>query len=308
MITGAAQMDGAILICSAEDGAMSQTREHLLLAKQIGIKHLVVFINKVDIVLDLEQIELVKESIRDELKKNGYDVENTPMIGGSALCALEGREPEMGEKAIVELLETIDNHIPIPERDEKADFFMPIEDVFTITGRGTVVTGKVERGTLQKGKEVEISGLGNEVIRTVAVSIEMHKKELDEARAGDSVGINVRGVKKEQVARGQVLTNPKETGKVKTCDKFLAQAYILTKEEGGRHTSFKSGYRPQFYFGATDVTGTIKFDEDEKKVEPGYTVEFTVELAKPVTIEEKKNFVIREGSHTIGQGTIISLL
>lgn len=308
MITGAAQMDGAILILSAEDGTMDQTKEHLLLAKQIGIKYLVVFINKIDIVADLEQVEMAKEEIKEELKRVGYDAENTPIIGGSALCSLEGRNPEIGEQKIAELLDAIDNSIPTPERDEKGTFLMPIEDVFSISGRGTVVTGKVEQGILKKGEEVEISGLGNDSIKTVAVSIEMHNKELDEARAGDSVGINVRGVKKDQVTRGQALTKPKETGKIKLHDKFVARAYILTKEERGRHTGFRSGYRPQFYFGGTDVTGTITLTNKDTVVEPGSTVDFTVELTKPVTIEEKKNFVIREGNHTIGQGTIIELL
>jgi elongation factor Tu len=307
MITGAAQMDGAIVVVAASDSVMNQTKEHLLLAKQVGVKHLVVFINKADL-SDPETLKLVEADIRGNLAEHGYDGEKTPIVTGSALCTLEGRNPEIGKDSINKLLEAIDNHIPIPERDEGAPFSMSIEDVFTISGRGTIVTGKVNQGTLQVGEEVEISGLGNKTIKTVATSIEMHHKELEKTVAGDSVGIRVRGVERDQVTRGQVLTKPSKSGEIKVYDKFVARAYILSKEERGRHTSFRSGYRPQFYFRTADVTGTITLTNKDAVVEPGNTVDFTVELIKPVTIEAKENFVIREGNHTIGQGTVIELI
>ena len=309
-------MDGAILICSAQDGAMEQTREHLLLAKQVGIKYLVVFVNKVDVVLDLEQIGLVKEEIKEELKKFGYDAENTPMIGGSALCALEGRNPEIGEKAIIELLEAVDNYIPTPQRNLDAPFKMYIEDIFTITGRGTVVTGKVGQGILTKGEEVVISGMGRPSMKATATGLEMYQKELDKAIPGDDVGVLLRGVERDQVVRGQLLSKPsKNTEEVKPCNKFSAKAYILSKEERGRHTSFGSGYCPQFFFHTADTTGKITLtkedgetEDKDKVVEPGNTIVFKVELIKPLVINEKENFIIREGGRTIGQGTVLKTL
>ncbi|CAI2161717.1 1292_t:CDS:1 [Funneliformis geosporum] len=308
MITGAAQMDGAILILSAQDGSKEQTKEHLLLAKQIGIEYLVVFLNKVDMVSDLEEIDLVKEEIKEDLRKAGYDAEKIPIIGGSALCALEGRNPEMGEEKISDLLDAIDNYIPTPQRNVDAPFKMYIKDIISITGQGTVVTGDVEQGVLKRGQEVEISGLGNETIKTVATSIEMHKKELEEARAGDDVGIKLRGVKKEQITRGQLLSVAIKGTKIKTYNKFFATAYILSREERGRHTNFRDGYRPQFYLAATDVTGTIELKDKSQEVAPGSTVEFTVNLIKPLAIEKNEKFIIREGGHTVGQGTILETL
>jgi len=306
MITGAAQMDGAIVVVAASDSVMDQTKEHLLLAKQVGIKYLVVFINKAD-VSDPETMDLVEMDIRENLAKHGFDKDNTPVIKGSALCALEGRNPEIGKESIAKLLEAVDNYIPTPQRNLDAPFKMYIEDIFTISGRGTVVTGKVEQGTLKKGEEVEVSGLGKETVKTVVTGIEMYNKELEQAQAGDDIGVNLRGVKKEQVVKGQLLSKPSKEGKVNSYNKFTAKAYILSKEERGRHTSFRSGYRPQFFFRTTDVTGTITLAKEEV-VEPGSTVEFTVELIKPVVIEEKENFVIREGGHTIGQGTVLKTL
>nr|CAG8435682.1 12342_t:CDS:2 [Entrophospora candida] len=308
------KMDGAILICSAQDGAMNQTKEHLLLAKQIGIKYIVVFINKVDVVLDLDQIQLVKDEIKDELKKLGYDAEKTPMIGGSALCALEGKNSEIGEKAIVELLEAVDKHIPTPERNVDAPFKMYIEDIFSIEKVGTVITGRVEQGTLKKGEEIEISGLGRPTKKTVATGLEMHNKELGEegAQPGDGIGIKLRGVAKDEVERGQLVSKVSEAEKlkekIKTCNKFSATAYISSKEERGRHTSFRSGYRPQFYFRTADVTGTISLKNKDEEVKPGNSVEFTVELIKPLAIEEKEKFIMREGGSTIGQGTVLEII
>jgi elongation factor Tu len=316
MITGAAQMDGAILVCSAQDGAMEQTREHLLLAKQIGIKYIVVFINKVDIVLDLDQIQLVKDEIKEELEKLGYNAEDTPMIGGSALFALEGKNPEIGEKAIVDLLDAVDNHIPTPERNINARFKMYIEDIFSISKVGTVVTGRVEQGTLKKNEEIEISGLGRPTIKTVATGLEMHNKELGEegAQPGDGIGIKLRGVEKDKVVRGQLVSKVSEQEKlpedkrIKAYSKFSATAYISSKEERGRHTSFRSGYRPQFFFRTADVTGTISLKNKDEEVKPGNRVEFTVELIKPLVIEEKENFIMREGGSTIGQGTVLETI
>jgi len=316
MITGAAQMDGAILVCSAQDGAMEQTREHLLLAKQIGIKYIVVFINKIDVVSDLDQIQLVKEEIKEELERLGYNAENTPMIGGSALFALEGRDPEKGEKKIVELLEAVDSHIPTPERNIDAPFKMYIEDIFGIPKVGTVITGRVEQGTLKVGEEVEISGLERKAIRTVVTGLEMHNKVLGEegAQPGDGIGIKLRGVAKDDVERGQAVSKVSEQEKlpedkrVKTYSKFSATAYISSKEERGRHTSFRSGYRPQFFFRTADVTGTISLKNKDEEVKPGNRVEFTVELMKPLVIEEKERFIMREGGSTIGQGTVLETI
>ncbi|CAH1755789.1 23662_t:CDS:2 [Entrophospora sp. SA101] len=303
MITGAAQMDGAILVLSAQDGTMEQTKEHLLLAQQVGVKHLVVFINKVDVIQDLEQIELVKEEIKEELKLRGYDSENTPIIGGSALCALEDRQPELGEKAILELLEAIDNHIPIPPRDETKPFLMYIEDSFTISGQGTVATGKVRQGKLKVGDEVEIVGFGAKK-KAVVKGIEMFHKQLDETKPGDDVGINLRGVERSEILRGQVLAAP---GSITPHKKFEAAAYILSKDERGRHTEFKSGYRPQFYIYTADITGTIELPENAPHVEPGNTVAFAVELINDVALEVGDTFSIREGAHTIGRGTITKI-
>ncbi|RHZ35593.1 elongation factor Tu [endosymbiont GvMRE of Glomus versiforme] len=309
MISGAAQMDGAILVVSAEDGAMPQTKEHLLLAKQMGIKYMVVFINKVDVVLDLEQIKFAEEEIKEEIKKHGYDAENTPIIAGSALCALEERNPELGEKSIIDLLNAIDNYIPDIQRDETSIFRMPIEEIFTISGRGTVVSGKVKQGVLKKGDEVEVIGLKGDAIRTIAVSIEMYHKELEEARAGDDVGINLRGVKKESLKRGQILK--KVIGKkegTKIYKKFFAHAYVLSEEEKGRHSNFKSGYRPQFYFNTADITGTIVLENKDEEAKPGSRVEFTVELIKPMAIESGDNFIMREGGRTVGTGSVTKVI
>jgi elongation factor Tu len=312
MITGAAQMDGAIVVVAASDSVMDQTKEHLLLAKQVGIKYLVIFINKAD-VSDTETMDLTEMDIRENLAKHGFDKDNTPVIRGSALCALEGKKPEIGKEALAKLLEVVDNYIPTPQRNLDAPFKMYIEDVFTISGRGTVVTGKVEQGILKKGEEVEISGLGSAVIKTTVTGIEMYHKELDEARAGDDAGINLRGVKRENVKRGQLLSRPSKSGENKPCNKFIAKAYILSKEERGRHTSFQSGYCPQFYFGTADTTGRITLvkeneentEDKDKVVEPGSTVTFKVELIKPLVIKEKQDFIIREGGNTVGRGMIL---
>ncbi|CAI2164094.1 10742_t:CDS:2 [Funneliformis geosporum] len=306
MITGAAQMDGAIVVVAASDSVMDQTKEHLLLAKQVGIKYLVIFINKAD-VSDTETMDLTEMDIRENLAKHGFDKDNTPVIRGSALCALEGKKPEIGRESLAKLLEVVDNYIPTPQRNLDAPFKMYIEDVFTISGRGTVVTGKVEQGILKKGEEVEISGLGSAAIKTTVTGIEMYHKELDEARAGDDAGINLRGVKRENVKRGQLLSRPSKSGENKPCNKFIAKAYILSKEERGRHTSFQSGYCPQFYFGTADTTGRITLvkeneentEDKDKVVEPGSTVTFRVELIKPVVIKEKQDFIIREGGNTV---------
>ncbi|WP_027123957.1 elongation factor Tu [Mycoplasmoides pirum] len=302
MITGAAQMDGAILVVSATDGPMPQTREHILLARQVGVPKMVVFLNKCDVASDPEMQELVAEEVKDLLKSYGFDGDNTPIIRGSALEALNGK-PEWEEK-IKELMKAVDDTIPDPVRDTEKPFLLPIEDVMTITGRGTVVTGRVERGTLKLNDEVEIVGLG-ETFKSVVTGIEMFRKELDEARAGDNAGILLRGVDRGQVQRGQVLAKP---GSITPHTKFKAEIYALKKEEGGRHTAFLNGYRPQFYFRTTDVTGSIKLKDGTEMVMPGDNTEITVELISPIACEKGSKFSIREGGRTVGAGTVVEVL
>ena len=302
MITGAAQMDGAILVIAATDGPMAQTKEHLLLAQQVGVKRMVVFMNKCDMVDDPEMLELVEMDIRENLEKYGYDPDNTPIIQGSALKALEG-DPKYVEK-IMELMDAVDTWIETPERDTEKPFLMPIEDVFTITGRGTVVTGRVERGQLKLNEEVEIVGL-KETKKSVVTGIEMFRKQLDYAECGDNAGVLLRGIAREDVERGQVLAKP---GSVTPHTKFKAQVYVLTKEEGGRHTPFFSNYRPQFYFRTTDVTGVIELPEGTEMVMPGDNVEMTVELIAPIAIENGTKFSIREGGRTVGAGNVSEII
>ena len=302
MITGAAQMDGAILVIAATDGPMAQTREHILLARQVGVPKMVVFMNKCDMVDDPELLDLVEMEIRDLLNEYGFDGDNTPIIRGSALKALEG-DPE-AEKAIDELMDAVDEWIPTPERDNDKPFLMSIEDVFTITGRGTVVTGRVERGTLKLNDEVEIVGI-KPTQKTVVTGIEMFRKQLDFAEAGDNAGVLLRGISREQVERGQVLAKP---GTVTPHTKFKGKVYILSKEEGGRHTPFFTNYRPQFYFRTTDITGVIDLPEGTEMVMPGDNVEFTVELIHPIAIENGTQFSIREGGHTVGAGVVSEII
>ncbi len=302
MITGAAQMDGAILVIAATDGPMAQTHEHLLLARQVGVPRMVVFMNKCDQVDDPEMLDLVEMEIRDTLNKYDFDGENTPIIRGSALKALEG-DPE-AEAKILELMDAVDNWIETPVRDNDKPFLMPIEDVFTITGRGTVVTGRVERGQLKLNDEVEIVGL-KPTKKTVVTGIEMFRKQLDYAESGDNAGVLLRGIAREEVERGQVLAKP---GSVTPHTKFKAQVYVLTKEEGGRHTPFFSNYRPQFYFRTTDVTGVIELPADVEMVMPGDNVEMTVELIAPIAIENGTKFSIREGGRTVGSGNISEII
>ncbi|MBW3058073.1 elongation factor Tu [Spiroplasma poulsonii] len=304
MITGAAQMDGAILVVAATDGPMPQTREHILLSRQVGVPKMVVFLNKCDMMGDdTEIIDLVEMEVRDLLSEYGFDGENTPVIRGSALKALEG-DPQWEEK-IMELMDAIDTWIPEPERDIAKPFMMPVEDVFTITGRGTVATGRVERGVVKVNEEVEIIGLKEDTKKVVATGLEMFRKLLDDAKAGDNVGILLRGVNRDDVERGQVIAKP---GSVKPHKEFKAQVYVLSKEEGGRHTPFLGNYRPQFYFRTTDVTGSIKLPAGVEMVMPADNVEMTVELIAPVAIEEGTKFSIREGGRTIGAGTVVSII
>ena len=301
MITGAAQMDGAILVLAATDGPMAQTKEHILLARQVGVPRIVVFMNKCDMVDDPEMLDLVEMDVRELLSKYGFDGDNTPVIRGSALKALEG-DPEY-EKKIDELMDAVDEWIPTPERDNTKPFLMSIEDVFTITGRGTVVTGRVERGQLKLNDEVEIVGL-KETQKTVVTGIEMFRKQLDFAEAGDNAGVLLRGISREQVQRGQVLAKP---GTVTPHTKFEAQVYVLSKEEGGRHTPFFSNYRPQFYFRTTDVTGVVTLPEGTEMVMPGDNVNMSVELIAPIAIENGTKFSIREGGRTVGAGTVTKI-
>lgn len=302
MITGAAQMDGAILVIAATDGPMAQTREHILLARQVGVPRMVVFMNKCDMVDDPELLDLVEMEIRDLLNQYDYDGDNTPIIRGSALKALEG-DPAYVEK-INELMDAVDEWIPTPERDVDKPFLMSIEDVFTITGRGTVVTGRVERGKLKLNDEVEIVGI-KDTQKTVATGIEMFRKQLDYAEAGDNAGVLLRGISREQVERGQVLAKP---GTVTPHTKFKAAIYVLTKEEGGRHTPFFGNYRPQFYFRTTDVTGVIQLPEGVEMVMPGDNVAMTVELIAPIAVEKGTKFSIREGGRTVGAGSVVDIL
>ncbi len=304
MITGAAQMDGAILVVSAADGPMPQTREHILLAYQVGVPRIVVFLNKIDMVDDPDMVDLVEEEIRDLLTKYKFDGANTPIIRGSALKALNGDKSEIGALAIQKLLAAVDSYIPTPERDTEKPFLMPIEDVFSIAGRGTVVTGRVERGVLQLGKEIEIVGF-KDTQKTTVTGIEMFNKELKEAQPGDNAGLLLRGIKKEDVERGQVLAVP---GSIKPHKKFKAKVVVLKKEEGGRHSPFFNGYRPQFYFRTTDVTGNIALPAGREMVMPGDEVEFTVELVSPVAMDKELKFAIREGGRTIGAGIVTEIL
>ena len=302
MITGAAQMDGAILVIAATDGPMAQTREHILLARQVGVPRMVVFMNKCDMVDDAELLDLVEMEIRELLTEYGYDGDNTPIIRGSALKALEG-DAEWGAK-IDELLDAVDTWIPTPERDNDKPFLMSIEDVFTITGRGTVVTGRVERGKLNLNDEVEIVGL-KDTKKTVVTGIEMFRKQLDFAEAGDNAGVLLRGINRDEVERGQVLAKP---GSVHPHKKFKAQVYVLSKEEGGRHTPFFTNYRPQFYFRTTDVTGVITVPEGTEMVMPGDNVTMTVELIAPIAVENGTKFSIREGGRTVGAGSVSEII
>ena len=302
MITGAAQMDGAILVIAATDGPMAQTREHILLARQVGVPRMVVFLNKCDMVDDEELLDLVEMEVRELLTEYGFDGDNTPIIRGSALKALEG-DPKY-VKAIEDLMDAVDEWIPTPERDNDKPFLMSIEDVFTITGRGTVVTGRVERGQLKLNDEVEIVGL-KDTKKTVVTGIEMFRKQLDYAEAGDNVGVLLRGIDRSEVERGQVLAKP---GTVHPQKKFKAQVYVLSKEEGGRHTPFFTNYRPQFYFRTTDVTGVVTLPEGTEMVMPGDNVTMTVELIAPIAVENGTKFSIREGGHTVGAGSVTEII
>ncbi|MCI3923296.1 elongation factor Tu [Paenibacillus sp. TRM 82003] len=303
MITGAAQMDGAILVVSAADGPMPQTREHILLSRQVGVPYIVVFMNKCDMVEDAELLELVEMEIRDLLSEYEFPGDDTPIIQGSAREALMNPEGEWADK-IVELFEQVDTYIPQPERDTDKPFLMPVEDVFTITGRGTVATGRVERGVVKVGDEVEIIGLHEETRKTIVTGVEMFRKLLDSAQAGDNIGALLRGVDRKDIERGQVLA---KTGSVKPHTNFTAQIYVLTKEEGGRHKPFFTGYRPQFYFRTTDVTGVITLPEGTEMVMPGDNITVTVELIAPIAIEDGTRFAIREGGRTVGAGAVASI-
>ncbi len=303
MITGAAQMDGAILVVSAADGPMPQTREHILLARQVGVPALVVFLNKVDMVDDPELLELVELEVRELLSSYQFPGDDIPIIKGSALCALEDRNPELGEQAILQLMDAVDAYIPQPVRATDRPFLMPIEDVFSISGRGTVVTGRIERGVVNVGDEVEIVGIKN-TVKTVVTGVEMFRKLLDRGEAGDNIGALLRGTKREDVERGQVLAKP---GSITPHTKFKAEAYILTKEEGGRHTPFFTNYRPQFYFRTTDVTGVVQLPEGTEMVMPGDNVSMDVELIAPIAMDEGLRFAIREGGRTVGAGVVASI-
>ncbi|QBS37047.1 MULTISPECIES: elongation factor Tu [Thermaerobacter] len=303
MITGAAQMDGAILVVSAADGPMPQTREHILLARQVGVPYIVVFLNKVDMVDDPELLELVELEVRELLSQYDFPGDEVPVIKGSALKALEG-DPE-AEQAILELMKAVDEYIPTPQRDVDKPFLMPVEDVFSITGRGTVATGRVERGRVKVGDEVELVGFADKPKKTVVTGVEMFRKVLDEAVAGDNIGCLLRGLDKDEVERGQVLAKP---GSINPHKKFVGNVYVLKKEEGGRHTPFFNGYRPQFYFRTTDVTGEIQLPEGVEMCMPGDNVEMTVELITPIAIEEGLRFAIREGGRTVGAGVVTKIL
>jgi len=304
MITGAAQMDGAILVVSAADGPMPQTREHILLARQVGVPYIVVYMNKCDMVQDAELLDLVEEEIRDLLTKYEFPGKDTPIIRGSALKATEGDTSELGEPSILKLLETLDTYIPDPVREIEKPFLMPIEDIFSIEGRGTVVTGRIERGQVKINEEIEIVGL-KPTQKTVVTGIEMFNKQLDSGMAGDNAGILLRGTKKDEVERGQVLCKP---GSINPHTEFETEVYILTKEEGGRHTPFFKGYKPQFYIRTTDVTGDVTLPEGQEMVMPGDTVKLVVKLITPVALEEKGKFAIREGGHTVGAGVVTKII
>jgi len=304
MITGAAQMDGAILVVSAADGPMPQTREHILLARQVGVPALVVYLNKVDMVDDPELLDLVELEVRELLSKYEFPGDEIPIVKGSGLAALEGRDDEIGKKSIEALMDAVDSYIPQPDRPKDKPFLMPIEDVFSISGRGTVVTGRIERGIVKVGEEVEIVGI-KPTTKTVVTGVEMFRKLLDQGEAGDNVGCLLRGVDREGVERGQVLAKP---GSITPHTKFKAEAYILTKEEGGRHTPFFANYRPQFYFRTTDVTGVVHLPEGTEMVMPGDNIAMTVELIVPIAMEEKLRFAIREGGRTVGAGVVAAII
>jgi elongation factor Tu len=304
MITGAAQMDGAILVCSAADGPMPQTREHILLSRQVGVPYIVVFLNKADMVDDKELLELVEMEVRDLLNKYEFPGDDTPIIMGSALKALEGDQSEIGEPAILKLAEALDSYIPTPERAVDGTFLMPVEDVFSISGRGTVVTGRVERGIVKVNEEIEIVGI-KATEKTVCTGVEMFRKLLDEGQAGDNVGVLLRGTKREDVERGQVLAKP---GSITPHTKFTAEIYCLSKDEGGRHTPFFNGYRPQFYFRTTDVTGAVELPEGTEMVMPGDNVSITATLIAPIAMEEGLRFAVREGGRTVGAGVVAKIV
>jgi len=304
MITGAAQMDGAILVVSAPDGPMPQTREHILLARQVGVPSIVVYLNKADMVDDPELLELVELEVRELLSKYQFPGDDIPVVTGSALKALEGEESELGTQSVIALMDAVDSYVPDPLRDVDKPFIMPVEDVFTISGRGTVVTGRVERGILHVGDQVEIVGL-KETQTTVATGVEMFRKLLDEGQAGDNIGVLLRGIKRDEVERGQVLAKPKT---VTPHTKFKAEAYILTKEEGGRHTPFFNGYRPQFYFRTTDVTGVATLPEGTEMIMPGDNVHIDVDLITPIAMDDGLRFAIREGGRTVGAGVVTEIV
>jgi elongation factor Tu len=304
MITGAAQMDGAILVCSAADGPMPQTREHILLSRQVGVPYIVVFMNKADMVDDEELLELVEMEIRELLDQYEFPGDDTPIIIGSALKALEGDTSDIGMPAVQKLVETLDEYIPEPERDIEKPFLMPIEDVFSISGRGTVVTGRVARGVVKVGEEIEIVGI-RDTQTTTCTGVEMFRKLLDEGRAGENVGVLLRGTKREDVERGQVLAKP---GSITPHTKFEGEVYVLSKDEGGRHTPFFKGYRPQFYFETTDVTGAVELPEGVEMVMPGDNVKMSVELIAPIAIEEGQRFAVREGGRTVGAGVVAKII
>ncbi|MCC2959826.1 elongation factor Tu [Massilia sp. IC2-278] len=304
MITGAAQMDGAILVCSAADGPMPQTREHILLARQVGVPYIIVFLNKCDLVDDAELLELVEMEVRELLSKYEFPGDDLPIIKGSARMALEGQPGEMGEECIVRLAEALDTYIPTPERAVDGAFLMPVEDVFSISGRGTVVTGRVERGIIKVGEEIEIVGI-IDTVKTTCTGVEMFRKLLDQGQAGDNVGLLLRGTKREDVQRGQVLAKP---GSIKPHNHFTGEIYVLSKDEGGRHTPFFNNYRPQFYFRTTDVTGSIELPADKEMVMPGDNVSITVKLINPIAMEEGLRFAIREGGRTVGAGVVAKII
>jgi len=304
MITGAAQMDGAILVVSAADGPMPQTREHILLARQVGVPYIVVYLNKADMVDDAELLELVELEVRELLSKYEFPGEKTPIVTGSALKALEGDKGPLGVPSVVKLVEEMDAYIPVPERAVDGAFLMPVEDVFSISGRGTVVTGRIERGIVKVNDEVEIIGL-RPTVKTICTGVEMFRKLLDQGQAGDNVGVLLRGTKREEVERGQVLAKP---GSITPHTKFEGEVYVLTKEEGGRHTPFFKGYRPQFYFRTTDVTGAVELPEGVEMVMPGDNIKMTIELISPIAMEEGLRFAIREGGRTVGAGVVSKIL
>ena len=304
MITGAAQMDGAILVCSAADGPMPQTREHILLARQVGVPYIIVFLNKCDMVDDADLLELVEMEVRELLSKYDFPGDDLPIVQGSAKLALEGDTGPLGEQAIMKLAEALDTYIPTPERAVDGTFLLPVEDVFSISGRGTVVTGRVERGIIKVGEEIEIIGI-TDTVKTTCTGVEMFRKLLDQGQAGDNVGVLLRGTKREDVQRGQVLAKP---GSIKPHNHFTGEIYVLSKDEGGRHTPFFNNYRPQFYFRTTDVTGSIELPADKEMVMPGDNVSITVKLINPIAMEEGLRFAIREGGRTVGAGVVAKII